>query len=151
MSADEAVRDLLAVSTDIRRVEVIDDSGAVVAGASAAAAAELVEAADRLWRAAADVAHARRAGAGVGDAATAGEAETAGATPDLEHVAVDLGDGAVIVVAAGARRIVAATEADPVLSLALFDLRTCLSDAFADADPVVAAPGEAPDAAEGPV
>ena len=50
----------------------------------------------------------------------------------LEHVVVDLDDATLIVLEAGGRRIVALTAPDPALGLALFDLRTCLADAFPD-------------------
>jgi hypothetical protein len=48
----------------------------------------------------------------------------------LEHVAVDLGDAAVVTLEADMRRIVALTASAPPLGLVLFDLRTCLADAF---------------------
>ena len=45
-------------------------------------------------------------------------------------MAVDLGDAAVVALEADGRRIVALTAAAPPLGLVLFDLRTCLADAF---------------------
>lgn len=139
MTVDEAVRDLLGVSTDIRRLVVLDEGGAVLGAGPVAAGPGVSAAAEGLWRAAAQV-----------------------ADPDdptlLEHVVVDLDDAAVAVLEAGGRRIVALTAADPPLGLVLFDLRTCLADAFpedADAGPASmraggsgapsgAAPGEEP-------
>jgi len=86
---------------------VLDTAGEVVAAAPAAAAAP-GEAVVRLWEAA-----GRRAAAG------------------LEHVVVPLPGGAVAVVEAHGHRAVAVTGPDPAVALLLFDLRTCLGDAFA--------------------
>jgi hypothetical protein len=106
------------VSTDITAVAVIDASGGVVACAPGAAAA-LPEAVEALWSAA-----SRRAAADGG--------------AGLEHVVVPAGDAVVAVVEAHGHRAVAVTGPRPAVGLLLFDLRTCLGDAFA------AAPEEAP-------
>lgn len=118
-SLDEAIGELLAVSSDIRQAAVLDAEGAVIGRAPGADGDAVASAADGLWQAAASaaLAHAQ-------DEAAA-----------LEHVFVDLGDAAVIALAAGGRRIVALTAAEPALGLALFDLRTCLADAFPDEGP----------------
>jgi hypothetical protein len=121
VTVDEAVRDLLAVSTDIRQAVVVDAQGAVLGGAPGVEGAAVATAADGLWQAAVS--------------AVAEGAEGGGAP--LEHVVVDLGDAAVIVLAANGRQIVGLTAADPALGLALFDLRTCLADAFPDDDPAI--------------
>lgn len=49
----------------------------------------------------------------------------------LEHVVVPLADGVVAAVEAHGHRAVAVTRPRPAVALLLFDLRTCLSDAFA--------------------
>jgi hypothetical protein len=89
---------------------VLDETGAVVASGPGAAAAAPA-AAGRLW-----------------DAAT--RAAQMGAAP-LEHLVVPLTDAAVAVVEADGRRAVAVTGPRPAVALLLFDLRTCLGDAFA--------------------
>ena len=61
--------------------------------------------------------------------AAAGQALAAGAT-GLDHVVVEDASGAVAVVEARHRRIVAVTGPQPAVGLLLFDLRTCLGDAF---------------------
>jgi predicted regulator of Ras-like GTPase activity (Roadblock/LC7/MglB family) len=115
VTIDEAIRELLAVSTDIRQVAVVDELGVVSGVGPGADPGELAAALDELWRA-------------------AGDAAARGGDVALEHLVVDLGDAAVVALAAGGRRIVALTAPDPVLGLALFDLRTCLADAFPPAD-----------------
>jgi hypothetical protein len=49
----------------------------------------------------------------------------------LDHVVVPIPDGAVAVVAAHGHRAVAVTGPRPAVALLLFDLRTCLTDAYA--------------------
>jgi hypothetical protein len=93
-------------------VAVFDASGAVVAGGPAAAGERASQAVGRLWEAA-----SRRAGQN-GDAG-------------LEHVVVPLEDGVVAAVEAHDHRAVAVTGPRPAVALLLFDLRTCLGDAFA--------------------
>jgi predicted regulator of Ras-like GTPase activity (Roadblock/LC7/MglB family) len=127
VTVDEAINDLLSISTDIRRLVVLDPGGAVLGAGPGGAGAEVSAATDGLWRAASE-----RAADAVADA-------------PLDHVVVDLGDAAVVALEAGGRRIVALTEADPPLGLVLFDLRTCLADAF----PGKEAPDVAPDTAPG--
>jgi hypothetical protein len=119
VTVDEAISDLLAISTDIRRLAVFDADGALLGAGPAGVAAVADAAADGLWGVAVEA-----AGADAGDAAGA----------PLEHVAVDLGDAAVVALEAGGRRIVALTAAAPPLGLVLFDLRTCLADAFPAAE-----------------
>lgn len=136
MTVDEAVRDLLTVSTDIRQVMVVDQ-GVALGGAPGRDDVTVVAAVDGLWRAAALAARPERAtdvGAPL-ESATDGRAQ-------LEHVVVDLDDSTLIVLEAGGRRIVALTAPDPALGLALFDLRTCLADAFPDAGPDAETPDD---------
>ena len=85
MTVEEAIRDLLNISTDIRSVAVL--------------------------------------GADRGDAPACGPGAAAS------------GLAAVAVLQADGRRIAALTGAQPAVGLLLFDLRTCLSDAFAEEDP----------------
>jgi hypothetical protein len=49
----------------------------------------------------------------------------------LDHVVVPGAEGAVAVVSAHGRRIAALTGPRPAVGLLLFDLRTCLGDAYA--------------------
>ena len=117
MTVDEAIRDLLNISTDIRSVAVLGADRRDTLGCGPGAAADgLAAAADRLW----DAAGARAAA--LGDAA-------------LDHIVVQDAGGAVAVLQADGRRIAALTGAQPAVGLLLFDLRTCLSDAFAEEDP----------------
>jgi hypothetical protein len=109
---DEAIRDLLDVSTDVSAIAILDDDGAVAASGPGAAGAEVSQAAVRLWSEA--VLRAEEAGAAA-----------------LEHVVVPVDGGVVAVVEAHGRRAVAVTGPDPAVALLLFDLRTCLGDAFA--------------------
>jgi hypothetical protein len=83
-----------------------------VASGPGAAGTIVAEAAVRLW------------------AEAAGRAEQAGAAA-LQHVVVPVDGGAVAVVAAHGHRAVAVTGPRPAVALLFFDLRTCLSDAFA--------------------
>jgi predicted regulator of Ras-like GTPase activity (Roadblock/LC7/MglB family) len=116
VSADAAINDLLNFSTDIRGVAVLAESGEVAAASPQVSAAELQAAASALWSAA--------------------EASAAGtdAAP-LEHVLVRDESGAVCLLRKDGRSIVAVTGPQPAVGLLLFDLRTCLSDAY---------PGEQP-------
>ena len=113
MTVDEAIRELLAVSTDIRRIAVLGPGGELLGAGPGAVGAQVGEAATRLWDAA------------VGRAAALGEAP-------LEHVVVREEAGSVAVVQEGERRITALTGPDPALGLLLFDLRTCLNDTLTE-------------------
>ena len=116
MTVDEAIRDLLNISTDIHSVVVLGPDRDALACGPGAAASGMAAAADRLWAAASARATA------VDDAA-------------LDHIVVQDAAGAVAVLQADGRRIAALTGAQPAVGLLLFDLRTCLSDAFAGEDP----------------
>ncbi len=99
------------MSTDIRSVAVLDGDGSFVAGGPGtyeSAAAPV----GRLWDAA--VLRARAFGDTL-----------------LDHVFVPGRNGCVAVVSARGRRIVALTGPQPAVGLLLFDLRTCLGDAYA--------------------
>ena len=113
MSIDEAIRDLLNVSTDILGVAVLGPEGDVVAAGPTAVATDLAGSAGRLWQAAAQ------------RAAALGESL-------LDHVVVQDAHGAAAMLAAHGRRIAAVTGPRPAVGLLLFDLRTCLGDAFAE-------------------
>jgi uncharacterized protein len=116
VNADEAIRELLDISTDIRSVVVLGSGSEAIACGPGAASSRLAGAVDRLW----DAARARASGAdGIA----------------LDHVVVQDAAGAVVVLQADGRRIAALTGAQPAVGLLLFDLRTCLSDAFAEEDP----------------
>jgi predicted regulator of Ras-like GTPase activity (Roadblock/LC7/MglB family) len=111
LTIDEAIRDLLDVSTDIAAVAILDASGAVVACGPGAADERTAEAVGLLW----DAASRRAAESGDGG---------------LEHVVVPVAGGVVAVVEAHGHRAVAVTGPRPAVALLLFDLRTCLGDAF---------------------
>ena len=100
------------MSTDIQAIAVLDEAGAVVAGGPGPAGGRAADAVALLWAAAGN------------RAAQAGEA-------GLEHVVVPVSGGAVAVVEDHGHRAVAVTGPRPAVALLLFDLRTCLSDAFA--------------------
>jgi hypothetical protein len=100
------------VSTDITAVAVIDTSSGVAACAPNAAGAGVAKSVEALW------------GAAIRSAAVEGGAS-------LEHVVVPVGDSVVAVVEAHGHRAVAVTGPRPAVALLLFDLRTCLGDAFA--------------------
>jgi len=112
VTIDEAIRDLLNVSTDIQGVAVLGPDGDVAAAGPGAVAADLAATAARLWEAALE------------------RAATLAESP-LDHVVVQDARGAVAMLAARGRRIAAVTGPRPALGLLLFDLRTCLGDAFA--------------------
>ena len=112
MTIDEAIRDLLNVSTDIQGVAVLGAEGDVVAAGPGAPAADLAGACRRLWEAA------------VARAAALAESP-------LDHVVVQDSNGAVAMLTARGRRIAGVTGPRPAVGLLLFDLRTCLADAFA--------------------
>jgi len=111
LTIDEAIRDLLDVSTDLRSVAVVDEAGALVAAGPGGAGADAAAAIGSLWDA------ARRQAGGSGDAG-------------LEHVVVPVSGGAVALVSGHGRLAAAVTGAKPAVALLLFDLRTCLGDAF---------------------
>ena len=113
MSVDEAIRELLDISTDVRCVAVLGPGGELLGAGPGAAGVEVGDAAQRLWDAA-----GRRA-------AALGEAP-------LDHVVVQDASGSVAIVGEGERRIVAVTAPDPALGLLLFDLRTCLADTLTE-------------------
>jgi hypothetical protein len=115
VNVEEAIRDLLDISTDIRSVAVLGTESETIASGPRAAGSGLAAAADRLWNAAS-------ASASATDAAA------------LDHIVVQDAAGAVAVLQADGRRIAALTGAQPAVGLLLFDLRTCLSDAFAEED-----------------
>jgi predicted regulator of Ras-like GTPase activity (Roadblock/LC7/MglB family) len=112
VTIDEAIRDLLNVSTDIHGVAVLGPEGDLAAAGPGAVAADLAAAAGRLW------------------AAAVTRAAALGDSP-LDHVVVQDANGAVAMLAARGRRIAAVTGPRPAVGLLLFDLRTCLGDAFA--------------------
>ena len=103
------------MSTDVTAVAVFDASGAVLASGPGAATDTAAEVVDLLW----DAASRRAAENGEGG---------------LEHVVVPTSGGVVAVVEACGHRAVAVTGPRPAVALLLFDLRTCLGDAFAGAD-----------------
>ena len=113
MTVDEAIHDLLNVSTDIRGVAVMGPGGEVLAAGPAAVAAGFAGTAGRLW-----------------DAAVVLGA--AGTASPLDYVVVHDDEGAVAILSAHGRRIAAVTGPRPALGLLLFDLRTCLGDAVAE-------------------
>jgi len=114
VTIDEAIRDLLNVSTDIQGVAVLGPEGDIAAAGPRAVAADLAATAGRLWEVAAE------------------RAAALGQESPLDHVVVQDANGAVAMLAARGRRIAAITGPRPAVGLLLFDLRTCLGDAFAE-------------------
>jgi hypothetical protein len=115
VTVDEAISDLLNISTDIRSVAVLGPDREPLACGPGAAASGLAAAVDRLW-----------------DAASVRATAVAGVA--LDHIVVQDATGAIVVLEADGRRVAALTGAQPAVGLLLFDLRTCLSDAFAEED-----------------
>jgi hypothetical protein len=113
VTIDEAIRDLLNVSTDIQGVAVLGPEGDIAAAGPGAVAADLAATCGRFWQAAVERAAAL-------------------AESPLDHVVVQDAHGAVAMLAACGRRIAAVTGARPAVGLLLFDLRTCLGDAFGE-------------------
>ena len=113
MTIDEAIRDLLNVSTDIQGVAVLGPEGDIAAAGPGTVAADLAATSARLWEAALERAAAL-------------------AESPLDYVVVQDTNGAVAMLAARGRRIAAVTGPRPAVGLLLFDLRTCLGDAFAE-------------------
>jgi hypothetical protein len=113
VTVDEAIRDLLSCSTDILGVAVLGPEGDIVAAGPGTVAADLAQTSGRLWEAAATRAASCR-------------------ESPLEHVVVHDETGVVAMVEAHGRRIAAVTGLKPAVGLLLFDLRTCLDDAFAE-------------------
>jgi hypothetical protein len=108
-SVDEAIHELLSISTDISAVAVLGPGDEVLGAGPDPVSGCLPEAVRGLW----DAAAARASG---GDA-------------PLHSVIVQDAEGGVAVIAAGGRLIAALTRPQPAVGLLLFDLRTCLSDA----------------------
>lgn len=110
MTPEEALRDLFEISTDVRAAALLDASGTVVAAVPGEAPQGLAAAAAAF--------------------AAAGAAAAAGAGAAVHHVVVPLADGVVALVEEGAARAVALTGPRPAVPLLVFDLRTCLRQAF---------------------
>lgn len=102
MDAAAALAELTAVSAEIERAAIIDESGAVLA-------ATTLPDGEKLARAAAELLAA---------------APTASA--EIAHVEVALAAGSVIAVCDGGRVAVATTKPEPASALVLHDLRTLL-------------------------
>ena len=114
MTVDEAIRDLLNISTDVRRVVVLGPGGELLGAGPGAVGAEVGEAA--------------RPPVGSGRAP-----RLLARRPPLEHVIV-AGRRSVASRSCGRdRRSPPSPAHDPALGLLLFDLRTCLADAFGEA------------------
>ena len=114
MTVDEAIKELLTISTDVRAVAILDADGSLLGAGPGAVSTSVGAAGGDLWEAA-----ARRASAFGGSS--------------LEHLVVDIGGASVAAVESGGRRILALTGPEPPVGLVLFDLRTCLADAFPSA------------------
>lgn len=108
MKVQEALGELLRVSSDVTHAAVLETDGTLVA--TTGPAPGVAGAAGELWAA------AQRAAA-----------EGAGA---LDQLVCEGPGGATFMVAEGDHRIVAITGRRPVAGLVFYDLRTCLRDAF---------------------
>ena len=100
------------MSTDITAVAVVDASGAVVACGPGAAGQETAEAAGLLW----DAASRRAAESGDAASSTSSSPSPAASSPSSRRTATAPSP---------------VTGPRPAVALLLFDLRTCLGDAFA--------------------
>jgi predicted regulator of Ras-like GTPase activity (Roadblock/LC7/MglB family) len=107
VGAQEALTDLMEISSQVRSA-VVFDSGGKVEASTLAEGQELAEAAKKLLDAA------------------AGAREGGGAVNQLE---VATPEGSVFVVRDGDRTIAATTSADPTVGLVFYDLKSCLRDA----------------------
>jgi predicted regulator of Ras-like GTPase activity (Roadblock/LC7/MglB family) len=107
VSAADALKDLLEISSQVRSAVVFAPDGDVEAS-TFEDGAELARLAQQLLDAA------------------AGVRESGGAVNQLE---VATGEGSVFVVRDGARIIAATTSADPTVGLVFYDLKSCLRDA----------------------
>ena len=111
VSAADALKDLLEISSQVRSAVVFAPDGEVEAstlGGGGEAGAYLAHVATQLLEAAANV------------------RESGGAVNQLE---VATGEGSVFVVRDGERAIAATTSADPTVGLVFYDLKSCLRDA----------------------
>ena len=111
MTAQEALAELLCVSTDVIQAAVLDGDGAVVASTGTAPHAAIAGAAVNLWQMAQRA--AGEAGGGI-----------------LGQLVVEAGQGATFMLVEAGMRIVAITGRRPASGLVFFDLRACLRDAF---------------------
>jgi predicted regulator of Ras-like GTPase activity (Roadblock/LC7/MglB family) len=111
VGAADALKDLLEISSQVRRAVVFAPDGEVEAstlGGGGEAGAYLAHVATQLLEAAANV------------------RESGGAVNQLE---VATAEGSVFVVRDGDRIIAATTSADPTVGLVFYDLKSCLRDA----------------------
>ena len=111
VAAQDALKDLLEISSQVRAAVVLKADGEVEAstlGGGGEAAAYLAHVATQLLEAA------------------AGVRESGGAVNQLE---VATAEGSVFVVREGDRVIAATTSADPTVGLVFYDLKSCLRDA----------------------
>lgn len=106
MDAEQALRELTELSSQITAAVALDADGAVLATSSAdqGTAQRLASAALELVAAAGDLAPAAR---------------------EVTRVEVELEEGALFVVREGARTVAAATGPSPTSGLVVYDLRTC--------------------------
>lgn len=106
MDAEQALRDLMGLSTQITAALVLDADGAVLATSSSDphASARLTTAVHELVVAAADLGTEGR---------------------DVTRVEVELEEGAIFVVREGAHTVAATTGSSPTSGLVVYDLRTC--------------------------
>jgi predicted regulator of Ras-like GTPase activity (Roadblock/LC7/MglB family) len=106
MDADQALRELTELSSQITSAAVLDADGAVLASApeGEAVATRLADSTRELVDAAAGL------GAGAGD---------------VTRVEVELDEGALFVVRDGGHTVVATTGPRPTSGLVVYDLRTC--------------------------
>lgn len=119
MTADQALADLMEISSQVRAAVLVSPAGDVEA--ATAGGESLARPAQQLLEAAVSV----RPGGGE-QPVTQLEAATRG--------------GSIFVVASGGRMIAAATAQAPTVGLVFYDLKTCLRSLSSDAEPEAAAP-----------
>jgi len=106
MDAEQALRELMELSSQITAAVVLDGQGAAVAASSEdpASSARLTAAAAELVAAAADLGSGSR---------------------EVTRVEVELDEGAIFVVREGEHTVAATTRSNPTSGLVVYDLRTC--------------------------
>jgi predicted regulator of Ras-like GTPase activity (Roadblock/LC7/MglB family) len=116
VDAQQALGDLMDVSSQIESAVVYDTTGKVVVSTLSGA-----EAAERFAKAA--------------EGLLAAAEEAKGGSEAVTHLEAATGDGSVFIVRKGERKIAATTAAEPTVALVFYDLRTCLENVAEEPKP----------------
>jgi predicted regulator of Ras-like GTPase activity (Roadblock/LC7/MglB family) len=111
MEPDQALRELMEVSSQITAAVALDGDGTVLASSPEDAGPGLAAAALELVAAASDLGAQER---------------------EVTRVEVELDEGALFVVREGGRTVAATTGPDPTSGLVVYDLRTCVQSIRAE-------------------